>query len=75
MKKNNRDTEVIFTYQLPQPFYRNDTFAVTTGARDNLCTREFYEFDNVEEIEKLMLGLADMLNELRRLKSNGRMPR
>ena len=39
-----------------------------------ICTKEFYDFDSVEEIGTLMLGLADMLNKIR-LEHNGKFPR
>ena len=49
-------------------------YGLSTGAKRGFCTREFYEFDSVEEIETLMLGLADMLNKIR-LEHNGKLPR
>lgn len=70
MKKSDRDVEMIFTYRLPH----GAEYGLSTGEKGCYCTREFFEFDNMEEIENLMLGLADMLNKLR-LKTNGRILR
>lgn len=69
MKKDDRKAEIIFTYRLPH----GKKYGLSTCANLPLCTRECYEFDSVEEIETLMLGLADMLNKLR-LENNGRLP-
>lgn len=49
-------------------------YGLSTGTKRGFCTKEFYEFDSVEEIETLMLGLADMLNKIR-LEHNGKFPR
>ena len=70
MQKDSRDTEIIFTYRLVD----GSKYGLSTGTKRGLCTREFYDFDSVEEIETLMLGLADMLNKIR-LEHNGKFPR
>lgn len=54
--------EMIFSYKVP---YEN-RYGLSTGNKGVFCTREMYEFENVTEIENLMLGLADMLNQIRR---------
>lgn len=50
-----------FSYEVP---YGNK-YGLSTGNKGGFCTREMYEFENVTEIENLMLGLADMLNKIR----------
>ena len=70
MKKDSRDVEMILTYKLED----GSKYGLSTGAKRGFCTREFYEFDSVEEVEILMLGLADMLNKIR-LEHNGKLPR
>ena len=70
MQKDSRDAEIIFTYRLVD----GSKYGLSTGTKLGLCTREFYDFDSVEEIETLMLGLADMLNKIR-LEHNGKFPR
>lgn len=70
MQKDSRDAEIIFTYRLVD----GTKYGLSTGTKRGLCTREFYDFDSVEEIETLMLGLADMLNKIR-LEHNGKFPR
>lgn len=70
MQKDSRDAEIIFTYRLVD----GSKYGLSTGTKRGFCTREFYDFDNVEEIETLMLGLADMLNKIR-LEHNGKFPR
>lgn len=70
MQKDSRDAEIIFTYRLVD----GSKYGLSTGTKRGLCTREFYDFDSVEEIETLMLGLADMLNKIR-LEHNGKFPR
>lgn len=70
MQKDSKDAEIIFTYRLV-----DDTkYGLSTGTKRGICTKEFYDFDSVEEIETLMLGLADMLNKIR-LEHNGKFPR
>lgn len=58
---NGEHVEMIFSYKVP---YGN-SYGLSTGNKGSFCTREMYEFENVTEIENLMLGLADMLNKLR----------
>ena len=70
MQKDSRDAEIIFTYKLVD----GSKYGLSTGTKRGFCTREFYDFDSVEEIETLMLGLADMLNKIR-LEHNGKFPR
>ena len=70
MQKDSRDAEIIFTYRLVD----GSKYGLSTGTKRGLCTREFYDFDSVEEIETLMLGLAGMLNKIR-LEHNGKFPR
>lgn len=70
MEKDGRNVEMILTYKLVD----GSKYGLSTGAKLGFCTKEFYEFDNVEEIETLMLGLADMLNKIR-LEYNGKFPR
>lgn len=70
MQKDSRDAEIIFTYRLVD----GSKYGLSTGTKRGLCTREFYDFDSVEEIETLMLGLADMLNKIR-LEHNGKIPK
>lgn len=70
MQKDSRDAEIIFTYRLVD----GSKYGLSTGTKRGFCTREFYDFDSVEEIETLMLGLADMLNKIR-LEYNGKFPR
>lgn len=70
MKKDGRDVEMILTYK---PM-NGSRYGLSTGTKRGFCTREFYEFDSVEEVETLMLGLADMLNKIR-LEYNGKLPR
>lgn len=70
MQKDSRDAEIIFTYRLVD----GSKYGLSTGTKRGFCTREFYDFDSVEEIETLMLGLADMLNKIR-LEHNGKFPR
>lgn len=70
MQKDSRDAEIIFTYRLVD----GTKYGLSTGTKRGFCTREFYDFDSVEEIETLMLGLADMLNKIR-LEHNGKFPR
>lgn len=70
MKKDSRDVEMILTYKLED----GSKYGLSTGAKRGFCTREFYEFDSVEEVETLMLGLADMLNKII-LEHNGKLPR
>ena len=70
MQKDSKDAEIIFTYRLVD----GTKYGLSTGTKRGFCTKEFYEFDSVEEIETLMLGLADMLNKIR-LEHNGKLPR
>lgn len=70
MQKDSRDAEIIFTYRLVD----GTKYGLSTGTKRGICTKEFYDFDSVEEIETLMLGLADMLNKIR-LEHNGKFPR
>ena len=70
MKKDGRDVEMILTYKLMD----GSKYGLSTGTKRGFCTKEFYEFDSVEEIETLMLGLADMLNKIR-LEHNGKLPK
>ena len=70
MQKDSKDAEIIFTYRLVD----GTKFGLSTGTKRGICTKEFYDFDSVEEIETLMLGLADMLNKIR-LEHNGKFPR
>ena len=70
MEKDGRDVEMILTYKLED----GSKYGLSTGAKRGFCTKEFYEFDSVEEIETPMLGLADMLNKIR-LEHNGKLPR
>ena len=70
MQKDSRDAEIIFAYRLVD----GSKYGLSTGTKRGLCTREFYDFDSVEEIETLMLGLADMLNKIK-LEHNGKFPR
>ena len=66
----SKDAEIIFTYRLVD----GTKYGLSTGTKRGICTKEFYDFDSVEEIETLMLGLADMLNKIR-LEHNGKFPR
>ncbi|HCS05065.1 MAG TPA: hypothetical protein DIV53_09690 [Eubacterium sp.] len=70
MQKDSKDAEIIFTYRLVD----GTKYGLSTGTKRGICTKEFYNFDSVEEIETLMLGLADMLNKIR-LEHNGKFPR
>lgn len=70
MQKDSKDAEIIFTYR----FVDGTKYGLSTGTKRGICTKEFYDFDSVEEIETLMLGLADMLNKIR-LEHNGKFPR
>lgn len=70
MEKDSKDAEIIFTYRLVD----GTKYGLSTGTKRGICTKEFYDFDSVEEIETLMLGLADMLNKIR-LEHNGKFPR
>lgn len=70
MQKDGKDAEIIFTYRLVD----GTKYGLSTGTKRGICTKEFYDFDSVEEIETLMLGLADMLNKIR-LEHNGKFPR
>lgn len=70
MQKDSKDAEIIFTYRLVD----GTKYGLSTGTKRGFCTKEFYDFDSVEEIETLMLGLADMLNKIR-LEHNGKFPR
>lgn len=70
MQKDSRDAEIIFTYRLVD----GSKYGLSIGTKRGFCTREFYDFDSVEEIETLMLGLADMINKIR-LEHNGKFPR
>ena len=70
MQKDSKDAEIIFTYRLVD----GTKYGLSTGTKRGICTKEFYNFDSVEEIETLMLGLADMLNKIR-LEHNGKLPR
>ena len=70
MQKDSKDAEIIFTYRL----VNGTKYGLSTGTKRGICTKEFYDFDSVEEIETLMLGLADMLNKIR-LEHNGKFPR
>lgn len=70
MQKDSKDAEIIFTYRLVD----GTKYGLSTGTKRRICTKEFYDFDSVEEIETLMLGLADMLNKIR-LEHNGKFPR
>ena len=70
MQKDSKDAEIIFTYRLVD----GTKYGLSTGTKRGMCTKEFYNFDSVEEIETLMLGLADMLNKIR-LEHNGKFPR
>ena len=70
MQKDSKDAEIIFTYRLVV----GTKYGLSTGTKRGICTKEFYDFDSVEEIETLMLGLADMLNKIR-LEHNGKFPR
>lgn len=70
MQKDSKDAEIIFTYRLVD----GTKYGLSTGTKRGICTKEFYDFDSVEEIETLMLGLADMLNKIR-LEHNGKFSR
>lgn len=70
MQKDSKDAEIIFTYRLVD----GTKYGLSTGTKRGICTKEFYDFDSVEEIETLMLGLADMLNKIR-LEHNRKFPR
>ena len=70
MQKDSKDAEIIFTYRLVD----GTKYGLSTGTKRGICTKEFYDFESVEEIETLMLGLADMLNKIR-LEHNGKFPR
>ena len=70
MQKDSKDAEIIFTYRLVD----GTKYGLSTSTKRGICTKEFYDFDSVEEIETLMLGLADMLNKIR-LEHNGKFPR
>ena len=70
MQKDSKDAEIIFTYRLVD----GTKYGLSTGTKRGIYTKEFYDFDSVEEIETLMLGLADMLNKIR-LEHNGKFPR
>ena len=70
MQKDSKDAAIIFTYRLVD----GTKYGLSTGTKRGICTKEFYDFDSVEEIETLMLGLADMLNKIR-LEHNGKFPR
>lgn len=70
MQKDGRDAEIIFTYRLVD----GSKYGLSIGTKRGLYTRELYDFDSVEEIEALMLGLADVLNKIK-LESNGKLPR
>lgn len=70
MQKDSKDAEIIFTYRLVD----GTKYGLSTGTKRGICTKAFYDFDSVEEIETLMLGLADMLNKIR-LEHNGKFPR
>ena len=70
MQKDSKDAEIIFTYRLVD----GTKYGLSTGTKRGMCTKEFYNFDSVEEIETLMLGLSDMLNKIR-LEHNGKFPR
>ena len=70
MQKDSKDAEIIFTYRLVD----GTKYGLSTGTKRGICTKEFYDFGSVEEIETLMLGLADMLNKIR-LEHNGKFPR
>lgn len=70
MQKDSKNAEIIFTYRLVD----GTKYGLSTGTKRGICTKEFYDFDSVEEIETLMLGLADMLNKIR-LEHNGKFPR
>lgn len=70
MQKDSKDAEIIFTYRLVD----GTKYGLSTGTKRGICTKEFYDFDSVEEIETLMLGLGDMLNKIR-LEHNGKFPR
>lgn len=70
MQKDSKDAEIIFIYRLVD----GTKYGLSTGTKRGICTKEFYDFDSVEEIETLMLGLADMLNKIR-LEHNGKFPR
>lgn len=70
MQKDSKGAEIIFTYRLVD----GTKYGLSTGTKRGICTKEFYDFDSVEEIETLMLGLADMLNKIR-LEHNGKFPR
>lgn len=70
MQKDSKDAEIIFTYRLVD----GTKYGLSTGTKRGICTKEFYDFDSVEEIGTLMLGLADMLNKIR-LEHNGKFPR
>lgn len=70
MQKDSKDAEIIFTYRLVD----GTKYGLSTGTKRGICTKEFYDFDSVEEIETLMLGLADMLNKIR-LEHNGKFPK
>lgn len=61
LNDNEEHVEMIFSYKVP---YGN-RYGLSTGNKGGFCTREMYEFENVTEIENLMLGLADMLNKIR----------
>lgn len=61
LNDNEEHVEMIFSYKVP---YGN-RYGLSMGNKGGFCTREMYEFENVTEIENLMLGLADMLNKIR----------
>lgn len=66
----DRATEVIFTYKIP---YGNE-YVVSIGTVDSFAQKDLFEFESAEEIENLMLGLANMLTMIKR-DNKGYLPR
>lgn len=69
MQKDGTDISIVFTCR----FVDGSKYGLSIGEKYG-CIRENYDFDSVEEIETLMLGLADMLNKIK-LEHNGELPR
>ena len=69
MQKDGTDTSIVFTCR----FVDGTKYGLSVCEKFG-CIREYYDFDSVEEIKTLMLGLADMLNKIK-LEHNGELPR
>lgn len=69
MQKDGTDISIVFTCR----FVDGTKYGLSVGEKHGYI-REFCDFDSAEEIETLMLGLADMLNKIR-LEHNGKFPR